>query len=113
MYTGASCGPFDGAYEGSSALLPSPRPDGDVTSVPDLAVADRSCCSSHSLRWAPPPYPPTVPSLRTTRWQGTSTQTGFAPFAAPTARTAPGESRAAATCPYLPVPPAGAAPRAA
>jgi outer membrane usher protein len=42
------------------------------------------------LSGRPPPKPVSDPSAPITRWQGTTIGSGFAPFAAPTARDAAG-----------------------
>src|SRR3989338_9236314 len=49
-----------------------------------------SSLSRRFLFGRPPEKPPSEPSPATTRWQGTSSGTGLAPQAAPTARAAPG-----------------------
>ncbi len=51
---------------------------------------------SFLLRTMPQAYPPRPPSVRTARWQGTASATGFAPQALPTARTAAGAPMARA-----------------
>src|SRR5882672_8901896 len=58
-----------------------------------------SCCSSHRLRSSPPPYPVSDPLAPITRWQGTTILIGLEPLAWPTARTALGMSRRAASAP--------------
>ena len=59
--------------------------------------AAASMASRAALASAPPRYSPMVPSLRTTRWQGTTSGTGLWRRRVPTARTAPGMPAAAAT----------------
>src|SRR5258705_13335476 len=49
---------------------------------------DPSSVSRARLASAPPTYCPIVPSLRTTRWQGTTTGRGLLAHAPPAARTA-------------------------
>jgi hypothetical protein len=51
----------------------------------------------NSLASRPPAKPVREPSLPITRWQGATMETGFFPFAAPTARKAPGRPIAVAT----------------
>ena len=67
----------------------------EVLGVLDVHVA--SSASSRRLASMPPRYWPIEPSLRTTRWQGTTTGTGFDAQALPAARTARGEPAARAT----------------
>src|SRR5688572_307962 len=55
-----------------------------------------SSCSRRFLRCSPQAYPPSPPSVRTARWQGTASATGFAPQALPTALTARGAPMARA-----------------
>src|SRR5438034_498773 len=50
------------------------------------ALAGAACW----LGFASPPKPVSAPLLAITRWHGTTIGMGFAPFAAPTARTASG-----------------------
>ena len=56
-----------------------------------------SRCSSAALAFSPPAYRPIEPSERITRWQGTTTGSGFVAQAVPAARTAFGLPAAAAT----------------
>lgn len=58
--------------------------------------ATDSSCSSALFASTPPTYCPMLPSLRTTRWHGTTTGSGFFAHAVPTARTARGLPAAAA-----------------
>src|SRR5258705_12145153 len=56
----------------------------------------RSSSSRRFFLATPQAYPPRPPSVRTARWQGTSSATGLAPQALPTARTAAGAPMARA-----------------
>ncbi len=60
-------------------------------------IAVASNVSRASLASTPPTYCPMVPSLRTTRWHGTTTGRGLLAHALPTARTAFGLPAAFAT----------------
>src|SRR6185312_4866971 len=70
-------------------------------------AATRSCSSNRSFREIPHLYPAKFPSCRTTRWQGTTIDTGFVAHARATARTAFGFPTASATCEYVFVVPDG------
>ena len=56
--------------------------------------------SNQCFRHNPPPYPPSFPSLFTTRWQGMTMARRFMPLARPTARWAEGEPTRAASPAY-------------
>src|SRR6266516_858042 len=80
--------------------LPRRRVRQSATSTFHAAATLHAAASSlRSARLAcrPPAYPPSDPSERTTRWQGTTTGNGLVAHAAPTARTAFGLPAAAAT----------------
>lgn len=55
--------------------------------IPQKSGAGRTPSSASNCRLVstPPPNPPMPPSLPTTRWHGTTTGSGLAPIAAPTA----------------------------
>jgi hypothetical protein len=59
--------------------------------------AEASIVSSMCFASGPPRYCPYVPSLRTTRWQGTTSGIGLVAHALPAARTALGFPAASAT----------------
>ena len=61
----------------------------------------------NALASSPPPKPVSLPFEPMTRWQGTTIDTGFRPFAAPTARIAPGLPICFAMSPYDRVSPNG------
>ena len=67
----------------------------------------RSCRSNCSLRFSPQRYPPSDPSLRTTRWHGTTMAAGFVAQARATARVAFGRPSARAISEYVRVAPNG------
>ena len=58
-----------------------------------------SISRSFFFRARPQAYPPRVPSVRSARWHGMTSATGFAPQALPTARTARGAPMARAIWP--------------
>src|SRR6478736_1394016 len=58
-----------------------------------------SSSSRRALTSRPPANPVSAPLDPTTRWQGATIDTGFLPFAAPTARAAPGLPICLAICP--------------
>src|SRR5580704_12694654 len=66
-----------------------------------------SCSINACLRERPQRYPARLPSSRTTRWHGTTIDTGFVAHARATARTAFGFPTACATCEYVFVVPEG------
>src|ERR1700723_2725776 len=66
-----------------------------------------SCSINACLRERPQRYPARLPSSRTTRWHGTTIDTGFVAQARATARTAVGRPMARATCVYVRVVPYG------
>ena len=80
-----------------SASTPGPastsagRPDDRAWNTSSRGRRGVSPSSRTRFRSIPQKNPPTSPSRRTTRWQGTSRATGFRPHAAPTARAARGE----------------------
>src|SRR5205807_7093347 len=55
-----------------------------------VAVIAPSSCSRKRLRSSPPPYPPSAPPVRSTRWQGTTSGIGLVASALPAAREASG-----------------------
>jgi len=95
---GRACGPSHARPEtsGDRTLPAAPRHgrgrDGRGRGHLSASSMSRICLAS-----SPPPYPPNVPSLRTTRWQGTTSGSGFVAHAVPAARTAFGLPAAAAT----------------
>src|SRR5690606_13625740 len=62
-------------------------------------AAHPSNSSSARLRSNPPAYPVSAPPAPSTRWQGTTTDTGLRPTAAPTALAAAGLPMAWASSP--------------
>ena len=71
-----------------------PRPRGQPGPAPSPARIVRLLSGPPRLYW------PMLPSVRTTRWQGTMSGTGLCPRAVPTARTALGRPISAAIQPY-------------
>jgi len=67
----------------------------------------RSRSNNLSFRESPHRYPARFPSARTTRWHGTTIETGFAAHARATARTARGFPTARAIWLYVRVVPGG------
>jgi len=80
---------------------------GSLCYRPRPAAFSRS--KSNFLRPSPHRYPPSVPSVRTTRWQGTTMETGLVAQAWPTARIALGWPIELATSEYVRVAPMGIA----
>ncbi len=85
-------GPTDGLGDRMTASSFKPVPRGGVLrdeayvrSFSNDAYASRS--RSARFRSTPHRYPDTDPSVRTTRWHGMATATGFAAHARATART--------------------------
>src|SRR5690606_20722610 len=77
---------------------PDATPAGPAESRAALAARQAdSSASSAAFASVPPRYWPMLPSLRTTRWHGTTTGTGLCEQALPTARTAFGLPAARAT----------------
>ena len=62
---------------------------------------------SSRLRSRPPAYPVSLPSLPTTRWHGTTIESGLRPTAPPTARAIAGSPSSRASSPYVVVSPYG------
>ena len=85
--------------------LTTGRGPAGLTPVPgDVADARRqaaSRASRRSLAASPPAYPVSAPEDATTRWHGSTTHSGLAPSAAPTARDALGRPTRRASAPYV------------